>query len=37
MGAQDPSVGGEFIKDVVEGKRDEDVGKVIRSTMVQPW
>ncbi|KAK3053630.1 hypothetical protein LTR09_005374 [Extremus antarcticus] len=37
MGARDPSEGGEFIKDVVEGKRDEDVGKVIRATMIQPW
>lgn len=37
MGAGDPSIGGHFIKDVVEGKRDEDVGKVINSTGVQPW
>ncbi|KAH9897117.1 NAD(P)-binding protein [Xylariomycetidae sp. FL2044] len=37
MGAVDPSVGGNFVKDVVEGKRDHDVGKVIRSDVVQPW
>jgi hypothetical protein len=37
MGALDPSEGGKFIKDVVEGKRDDDQGKVIRATMVQPW
>jgi hypothetical protein len=37
MGAQDPSVGGEFIKDVVEGKYDDKQGKVIRKQMVQPW
>nr|OQO15750.1 hypothetical protein B0A51_15357 [Rachicladosporium sp. CCFEE 5018] len=37
MGARDPSEGGQFIKDVIEGKRDEDQGKVIRATMVQPW
>lgn len=37
MGAGDPAVGGNFIKDVVEGKRDQDVGKVIRSGSIQPW
>ncbi|KAI3317356.1 NAD(P)-binding protein [Xylariaceae sp. AK1471] len=37
MGAQDPSIGGHFLKDVVEGKRDHDEGKVIRKDMVQPW
>ncbi|KAJ7844125.1 hypothetical protein B0H14DRAFT_2777697 [Mycena olivaceomarginata] len=37
MGARDPSVGGEFIRDVVEGKRDADVGKAIRSNMIQSW
>ena len=36
-GAGDPSIGGEFIRDVVEGKRDEDAGKVIDRTGVQPW
>lgn len=37
MGAQDPKVGGEFVRDVVEGKRDGDVGKVIRKDDVQAW
>lgn len=37
MGALDPSVGGKFIKDVIQGKRDQDVGKVIRADMIQPW
>ncbi|OBT56871.1 hypothetical protein VE04_03001 [Pseudogymnoascus sp. 24MN13] len=37
MGAGDPALGGKFIKDVVEGKRDQDVGKVIRSGSNQPW
>ncbi|OBT64157.1 hypothetical protein VE03_06251 [Pseudogymnoascus sp. 23342-1-I1] len=37
MGAGDPAIGGNFIKDVVEGKRDQDVGKIIRSGSTQPW
>lgn len=37
MGAQDPALGGASIKDVVEGKRDGDVGKAIRRDGVQPW
>ncbi|KAI0867664.1 hypothetical protein GGS24DRAFT_484908 [Hypoxylon argillaceum] len=37
MGALDPSIGGHFLKDVVEGKRDQDEGKVIRRDMIQPW
>ena len=37
MGALDPAVGGHFVKDVVEGKRDQDVGKTIRKDMIQPW
>lgn len=37
MGALDPSVGGETVRDVVEGKRDTEVGKVVRRDMVQPW
>jgi NAD(P)-dependent dehydrogenase (short-subunit alcohol dehydrogenase family) len=36
-GGKDPALGGEFIRDVVEGSRDEDVGKVIRRGGVQPW
>ncbi|KAH6612116.1 hypothetical protein C7974DRAFT_91454 [Boeremia exigua] len=37
MGAGEPSVGGEFIRDVVQGKRDADAGKVINKDGVQPW
>jgi hypothetical protein len=37
MGAKDPSEGGNFVKDVVEGKRDDDAGKSIRDGMIQPW
>lgn len=37
MGARDPAEAGKFIKDVVEGNRDEDVGKAIRANGVQPW
>ncbi|KAI0857996.1 hypothetical protein F4860DRAFT_487373 [Xylaria cubensis] len=37
MGALDPAIGGHFLKDVVEGKRDHDEGKVIRRDMIQPW
>jgi len=37
MGALEPSEGGNFIRDVVEGKRDQDVGKVIWAKGIQPW
>ncbi|KAJ6110432.1 hypothetical protein N7486_002667 [Penicillium sp. IBT 16267x] len=37
MGALDPSVAGPFIRSVVEGQRDADVGKVINRDGVQPW
>lgn len=37
MGALDPTIGGNFVRDVVEGARDQDVGKVIRKDNVQPW
>ncbi len=37
MGGLDPSIGANFVRDVVEGKRDQDVGKVIRTDNVQPW
>ncbi|RYP15404.1 hypothetical protein DL765_005740 [Monosporascus sp. GIB2] len=37
-GAGDASIGGRFIKDVVEGQRDADVGKVVfNDGTVQPW
>ena len=37
MGAGDPAVGANFVRDVVEGARDRDVGKVIRRNDIQPW
>ena len=37
MGAGDPAEGGNFIRAVVEGHRDGDVGKVILKDSVQPW
>jgi NAD(P)-dependent dehydrogenase (short-subunit alcohol dehydrogenase family) len=37
MGAGDPQVGGSFIRSVLEGERDADVGKVITKDGVQPW
>ncbi|GAD93495.1 hypothetical protein MYCGRDRAFT_47551 [Paecilomyces variotii No. 5] len=37
IGALDPSVGGKFVKDVVQGKRDADEGKAININGIQPW
>lgn len=37
MGAEDPVVGGNFIRDVLEGKRDSDTGRVISRQGIQPW
>ena len=37
MGAGSPEVAGEFVQSVLEGHRDEDVGKVILRDGVQPW
>lgn len=37
LGAGDPSLGGEFIRDVVEGARDADAGRVIHRNGVQEW
>jgi len=37
MGAMEPSIGGEFVKEVIEGKRDEDAGKAINKNGIQPW
>ena len=36
-GAGDPALAGGFVRDVVEGKRDADVGKVITRQGVQDW
>jgi NAD(P)-dependent dehydrogenase (short-subunit alcohol dehydrogenase family) len=37
MGAEDPMLGANFVRDVIEGAWDRDVGKVIRRSGVQPW
>lgn len=37
MGALDPIVGAELVRDVVEGGEDQQVGRVIRKDGVQPW
>jgi NAD(P)-dependent dehydrogenase (short-subunit alcohol dehydrogenase family) len=37
MGALDPTIGANVVKEVVEGVRDQGVGKVIRRTDIQPW
>ncbi|MDI1489988.1 MAG: hypothetical protein OHK93_001187 [Ramalina farinacea] len=37
MGALDPVIGADFTVSVIEGKRDQDVGKVIRRDAVQNW
>lgn len=37
LGAPEPSVGGEFVKKVVEGERDADVGKVINKDGIQAY
>lgn len=36
-GAGDPSIGGELIRRVVAGERDDDAGKVVNQGGVQPW
>jgi len=37
MGALDPAIGGDFVVDVIEGARDQDIGKAIRKDTLQPW
>ena len=39
MGAGEASIGGTVIRNVIEGKRDQEVGKVVREygTPIQPW
>ena len=37
LGAGDPALAGQFIKSVIEGGRDNDVGLVINKDGVQPW
>lgn len=36
-GASDPKEGGDFVKDVVVGARDEDIGKLVTKGGVVPW
>ncbi|PVI04509.1 NAD(P)-binding protein [Periconia macrospinosa] len=37
LGAAHPEVGGRLIRDVVEGRRDEDAGKVVAGSGMQEW
>ncbi len=37
MGAGHPSIGGNLLTEIVEGKRDADVGKVVNLDGVQPF
>ncbi|KAI1047205.1 hypothetical protein LB505_011661 [Fusarium chuoi] len=37
QGAIDPSIGAAIVKDVLEGVRDQEVGKVVSKQGVQPW
>lgn len=37
MGAGDARVGGELVRDVVEGKRDEDVGQTVQAKGILAW
>jgi hypothetical protein len=37
MGGMDPSIGGNFVKDVIEGRRGADVGRVIVEDGIQAW
>ena len=37
LGAGHPSIGGELIKDVIEGQRDKDAGKVVNKDGTQPF
>lgn len=37
MGAMDPSIGGETVKDVIIGKRDADHGQNLRKAGIAPW
>ncbi|KAH8700247.1 hypothetical protein BGW36DRAFT_415370 [Talaromyces proteolyticus] len=37
MGALNPSIGASLVREVVEGARDLDTGKVVRRDGIQPW
>lgn len=36
-GATDASIGGRLLKEIVEGQKDSDAGKVVGQDGVQPW
>lgn len=37
IGAADPSIGGDLIRTIVEGKHGGNVGKFVGQDGVQPW
>ncbi|KAF9891000.1 hypothetical protein FE257_005257 [Aspergillus nanangensis] len=37
MGAKHPSIGGQFLRTVVEGERDEDVGRLVEKGGITPF
>ncbi|KAK4695031.1 hypothetical protein P7C71_g2642, partial [Lecanoromycetidae sp. Uapishka_2] len=37
LGAGDPATAGQFVRTVLEGQRDDDVGRVLVRDGVQPW
>lgn len=37
MGAGDASAGGRIMRDVVEGRRDREVGHVVNKDGIAPW
>lgn len=37
MGAKHPSLGGRLLRQVVEGERDDSVGKIVTAAGVMPW
>ena len=37
LGAGDPATAGQFVRSVLEGQRDREVGRVLVRDDVQPW
>ena len=37
LGAGDPATAGQFVRNVLEGQRDGEVGRVLLKEGVQPW
>ena len=37
VGAGDPALAGQFVRAVLEGQRDADVGRVLLRDGLQPW